>query len=145
MSVTMVALKYSAESAKELIEMGFFPMDVYVSYKDYSHMDYPLTEKGISTAVGDMMSFGTSAPLQFAVTPYYSEGKQAGVVKVALSLRENTKQIIDFRNFKKVMVFAKRGASGPTVEAIPKDEQEFLNMKFPPEKWYADSYWGAGE
>lgn len=140
----MVALEYSAESAKELIEMGFSPMDVYVSYKDYSHRDYPLTEKGVSAAFNDMMSFGESTPLQFAVTHYYAGSKKAGIVKVALSLRCGTKEIFDFRNFKKVMVFAKRGASGPAVEAIPKDEQEFLNMKFPPKKWYASSYWGQG-
>lgn len=140
MSVTMVALLFSDDSKNELISMGFKPRKVLVKYTTF-----PIDEKGIAQATKEVMSLGGITPLQFAATPFYENGEKVGVVQVAICLREDSEEKLRSFGFEDVEVLAKRGAGCATVEAIPKDEQEFLNMKFPPEKWYANSYWGAGE
>lgn len=86
----------------------------------------------------------TATPLQFAVAPYWEGGKRVGVVQVAITLRTDTENILVRFGFAKATVLAKHGSYGSTVDAIPKDEQEFLSMEPQPMRRYAYSFWGAG-
>lgn len=140
MSVTMAALAYSDDSENELFGMGFKPMDVYLKYTDF-----PVSEEGVAQATCEVFSLhNDEIPYQFAVAPYWKSGNKEGVVLVALCIRTGTERILNLHGFRKIKVMGKCGHSGQTIEAIPKNEQEFLSMEFPPEKWYTSSYWGAG-
>ena len=139
MSVTMVALSWSPESEAELLANGFEKREVYVRYTGH----FPISSRKES-AEREMFSLRPSTPYQFAVAVCWENGEKDQIVQVALCLRPGTEKLLESKGFEKITVLAKCGAAGPTAEAIPKDEQEFLSMKHPPTRWYADSYWGAG-
>jgi hypothetical protein len=140
MSFTMIALVWDMASKEELMCMGFGLQELLVKYPEFKP-----TEEGVAKGELEMFSLKRQTPSQFAVKLYWEEGKKAvGVVQVAITPRPGTEQTLASMGFKKILAFVKRGAPGPTVEATPKDEQEFLGMSFPPTRWYAGSFWGAG-
>lgn len=139
MSVTMVALLWGEDSEKELLGKGFIAKEVYLKYSEVA-----LSEEGLSKALSEVFTLSGNTPYQFAVAPYWEGDKKAGVVQIALCLREGTEVILESRGFKKAIVMGKHGSNKMTDEATPDDEQEFLSMKHLPKKWYASSFWGAG-
>jgi hypothetical protein len=143
MSVNMVALSWDTESEVELLAHGFEKMEVWVKY----YPTFPPTEIGEARGDAEIWRLRQRprvTPYQFTTASYWEGRKKVGIVQVLITLRPDTQEVFEKMGFKKTPVFAKRGAGGPTAEATPEDEQEFLTMEHPPTRWYAKSYWGAG-
>lgn len=140
---TMCALLWSPAAESELLVQGFTPHEVYVRYPGF-----PVTNVAVDRAVREMLCgdllHESDTPYQFAVALYREKNKKVGVVQVAITLRKGTEPSLVRNGFQKAVVLGKHGSYLPTMDAILKDEQEFHSMRHQPDRWYADSYWGAG-